>query len=111
MKPKMAQTVTEVCNELPFVNWDRFVDCGSLVVVFGWIDREKDSYKDFVCIEVSKRGHLDFTTSSAKHSETISEIYAVNGRLPSSSHVPCQRIEDSDQLVGVKNAIKIREET
>ena len=108
MTPKMAQIVTDVCNELPFVNWDRFVDCGSIVVVFGWIDREKDNYKDFVCVEVSNRGYVEFTTSSAKYSETISNIYVDHGRLPRGTHEPCQRIEDNDRLAGVRNAVKIR---
>ena len=106
MKPKVAQIVTDVCNELPFVNWDRFIDCGDTVVVFGWIDREKDNYKDFVCVEVSHRGYVEFTTSSAKYSETISNIYFRHGRLPSSVHSPCQRIEDNHQLVNIKNFIE-----
>ena len=109
MASKMMKVLTEVCNELPFVNWDRFIDCGRTVVVFGWIDREKDSYKDFVSVEVSRRGYVDFTTSSAKHSETISEIYASHGRLPSSAHAPCQRIEDNDGLAGIRNVIRIRD--
>ncbi len=109
MMPKMAKILTETCNELPFVNWDRFIDCGRTVVVFGWIDRERDSYKDFVSVEVSRRGYVDFTTSSAKYSEAISEIYASHGRLPSVAHEPCQRLEDDDQLVGIRNIIKIRD--
>ena len=108
MKPRMAQMVTDVCNELPFVNWDRFIDYGSSVLVFGWIDREKDNYKDFVCIEISSRGYVEFTTSSAKYSETISDIYASHGRLPSGEHKSCQRVEDKDQLAGIENFIKIR---
>jgi hypothetical protein len=108
MTPKTAQIVTDVCNELPFVNWDRFIDCGSIVVVFGWIDREEDNYKDFVSVEVSHRGYVEFTTSSAKYSETISDIYFSHGRLPSSAHNPCQRIEDNDRLADVRNIIRIR---
>ena len=107
--PGMAQIVTDVCNELPFVNWDRFIDCGSTVVVFGWIDREKGNYKDFVHVEISNRGHVEFTTSSAKYSETILNIYASHGRLFPGTHEPCQRIEDSDQLTGIKNVVKIRD--
>lgn len=108
INPRMAIIVTEVCNELPFVNWDRFIDCGSTVVVFGWIDREKDSYKDFVSVEVNRQGYVDFVTSSAKYSEIISEIYFRHNRLPSGAHVPCQRIEDEKLLADIKNFIKIR---
>ena len=108
MTSKMAKTVTDACNELPFVNWDRFVDCGRTVVAFGWIDREKDSYKDFVCVEISQRGYVDFTTSAAKYSETISDIYVKHGRLPSGTHEPCQRIEDSSLLGDVRNVVRIR---
>jgi hypothetical protein len=109
MTSRMAKTVTDVCNELPFVNWDRFIDCNDNVMLFGWIDREEDSYKDFVCVEVSGRGYVSFTTSSAKYSETISNIYVSQGRLSSGTHKPCQRIEDSYQLTGIKNVVKIRD--
>lgn len=108
MTEKMSKLITEVCNELPFVNWDRFIDCGSSVVVFGWIDRKKDSYKDFVCVEVTSRGHISYTTSSAEYSEIISDIYVSHGRLPAGGHQPCQRIEDRKELSNIKNVIRIR---
>jgi hypothetical protein len=57
MSPKMARLVVDVCNELPFVNWDRFIDLSSTVLVFGWIDRKQDSYKDFVTVEVNSKGN------------------------------------------------------
>ena len=107
MKPQVAKIVTDVCNELPFVNWDRFIDCSNSVMIFGWIDREEDSYKDFVCVEVSRRGYVEFTTSSAKYSETISNIYVNHGRLLPGVHKPCQRIEHNDRLAGIKNFIRI----
>ena len=109
MTPRMAKIVTDVCNELPFVHWDRFVDCSGAVTLFGWIDREEDSYRDFVCVEVSPRGYVDFTTSSAKYSEAIFKTYVAHGRLPPGSHESCQRIEDNAALADVKNAIKIRD--
>jgi hypothetical protein len=109
MTSKMAKTVTDACNELPFVNWDRFIDCSGNVMLFGWIDREGDSYKDFVCVEVSSRGYISFTTSSAKYSETISNIYVSRGRLLPGTHKPCQRIEDNDQLADIRNVVKIRD--
>lgn len=110
MTSKMAKTLTDVCNELPFVNWDRFVDCGRIVVAFGWIDREKDSYKDFVSVEVSHRGYLEYTTSSAEYSEIISDIYVKHGRLMPGTHESCQRIEDNELLSEVKNVISIRKD-
>ncbi len=108
MTSKMGQIVTDVCNELSFVNWDRFVDCGRTIVAFGWIDREKDNYKDFVSVEISSRGYLEFTTSSAKYSEIISDIYVKSGRLPPGTHEPCQRVEDNQELVGIKNVVRLR---
>jgi hypothetical protein len=108
MTPKMARVIVEACNELPFVNWDRFIDCGSTVVIFGWIDRKQDSYKDFVSVEINSRGQVEFTTSSAEYSQSISEIYAAYGRLPSGAHLPCQRIEDQELLTGVRKVVKIR---
>ncbi|MBD3184913.1 hypothetical protein GF312_21705 [Candidatus Poribacteria bacterium] len=108
MNNKMANTVVEVCNELPFVNWDRFIDCGSSVLVFGWIDRDQDNYKDFITVEIFRRGHVEFTTSSAKYSQKISDIYVKHGRLFPGTHLPCQRFEDYDQLADVNNVIRIR---
>ena len=108
MTSKMAKIVTDVCNELPFVNWDRFVDCSGTVTLFGWIDREKDDYKDFICVEVSNRGAVGFTTSSAKYSEIISDIYVSHGRLSLGTHLPCQRLEDNTQLNDIRNVVKIR---
>jgi hypothetical protein len=111
MTPKMASVVMEVCNELPFVYWDRFIDCGIVIVVFGWIDRKQDNYKDLVTIEIAARGHVQFTTSSAEYSETISDIFAAYGRIPKGAHQPCQRVEDQELLAGVKKVIKIRDRT
>jgi hypothetical protein len=108
MSPKMARLVVDVCNELPFVNWDRFIDLSNSVMIFGWIDRKQDSYKDFVTVEVNSRGQVEFTTSSAEYSEEISEIYAAYGRLPRGVHESCQRVEDNELLNGVKHFIKIK---
>jgi hypothetical protein len=108
MSPKMARLVVDVCNELPFVNWDRFIDLSSTVLVFGWIDRKQDSYKDFVTVEVNSKGQLEYTTSSAEYSEEISEIYMAYGRLPRGVHESCQRVEDNELLSGVKHFIKIK---
>jgi len=109
MTPKIASVITDVCNELPFVNWDRFIDCGSIMVVFGWIDRKQDNYKDFVSIEITSRGHVSFTTSSAEYSEAISDIFAGYGRIPRENHQPCQRVEDEELLANIKKVIKIRD--
>lgn len=109
MSPKMAKIVVDVCNELPFVNWDRYIDLGSTVLIFGWIDRKQDSYKDFVSVEVNSRGQVQYTTSSAEYSEEIAEIYAAYGRLPRGSHESCQRVEDNELLKGIKHFIKIRD--
>ena len=108
MSPKMARLVVDVCNELPFVNWDRFIDLSNSLLVFGWIDRKQDSYKDFVTVEVNSRGQVEYTTSSAEYSEEISEIYAAYGRLPRGVHESCQRVEDNELLNGVKHFIKIK---
>ena len=108
MSPKMARLVVDVCNELPFVNWDRFIDLSNSVLVFGWIERKQDGYKDFVTVEVNSRGQVEYTTSSAEYSEEISEIYAAYGRLPRGVHESCQRVEDNELLNGVKHFIKIK---
>lgn len=87
--------IEQTLRKLPFVKWDRFTQWEfediELMRVFGWIDRESDSYKDFVVLEFDLTAQFTFfvCTSSAKHSAEISRIIeGMNG-----SHIDCQRVE------------------
>ena len=82
--------INETLTNLPFVKWDRYVFADpEWFSVFGWIDRKKDAYKDFVVLVFDLvRLHVDhWHTSSAKFSRRI------NG-LMDTDHIDCQKVED-----------------
>lgn len=72
---------------LEFVDWDRYVDRGDEVRVFGWIARE-DGARDFVILSFSDEG-VGIFTSSAKHTRTIAR--RLHGE--STGHADCERVE------------------
>jgi hypothetical protein len=91
-------------NLYPEVDWDRMThsDAGELdgyswpeqAWVFGWVEREGDSYRDFVVLAFYAEDG-DWTaphasTSSALHSEVF---FARTGR--GDNHQDCQRVEDA----------------
>ena len=82
------EIIERVLKKLSFVNWDRYFGEVHLTF-FGWIDREKDNYKDFVTITFNDDGlslDISYATSSAEWTEKIAE--ALN-----CYHLPCKRIE------------------
>ena len=107
MKKKYVEKQLE---KLDFVEWDRFTeftnsDGVKFYRVFGWIEREKDEYKDFVNLEFqgNPESVLFLGTSSKKYSQKIEEIlYGDN-----EDHLSCKRVEDNFQ---VSNAIQLDEE-
>ena len=105
MNEKKKLWIEKTLSDLPFVNWDRFLDLrfeeNRVLHVFGWIKRE-DSYKDFVSLEFDVVNQKVFfiATSSKKYSKRIAEI------LGCSDHADCQRIED---FFKIENMIKLKE--
>src|SRR5687767_13844451 len=76
-------------QELPMVTWDRFVAYSRNWVAYGWIDRERDAYKDFVAVEFAfgpTGVDVWFVTSSAAHTDEISERLGI----PNDEHGKCQ---------------------
>lgn len=94
----------KIMDQLPFVRWDRFCFVGKSFkagfTCYGWIDRAKDAYKDFVEIYFLPDGEVEYMTSSAKHSLVIFRILYGNGR----GHRKCKRIE---HFFDVHNPIKL----
>lgn len=89
---------------LPFVQWDRYTFSDATWQVYGWVDREKDSYKDFVVFiygieKVGDQQYITFryVTSSAEHSEEIAELLKMGGK----QHAVCKRVEDISKLENV----------
>lgn len=101
--------VEKTLSGLPYVKWDRlfYNDFGDRdeLTVFGWIDREQDSYKDFVALWFDfKKWRYDVAaTSSAKYSAELVRKWGVDNREKKVFHIPCQRCED---LFDLENCIK-----
>ena len=87
--------INKVLEKLDFVNWDRYFGEEELTF-FGWIDRKKDNYKDFVTIVFNNKGLvISYATSSAEYTKKIAEILNFY-------HLPCSRIEyfcDLDNII------------
>jgi hypothetical protein len=102
----MPKELETMLARLDFVNFDRFT-CPLVdheYHVYGWIDREKDAYKDFLVLSYVD-GDFWFITSSAQHSDRIAEI--INGEEIEDAptrHYPCQRVES---VTKIKNAIRL----
>lgn len=67
--------IKETLDKLSFVKWDRYIDLGNYLEIYGWIDRD-DDYKDFVLLEFNlktKEGYC-LATSSSKYSKEISKL-------------------------------------
>lgn len=89
-------------SALYFVHWDRYVNRGfGLYSFYGWIDREKDNYKDFIVLDYSGMGAFNWLTSSAARDKEIQKI--VDGFEGLAN--PCQRIEHG---FDIKNVIKLK---
>lgn len=100
---KQKEWIEKILASLYFVKWDRYVDIifkkQRALSFFGWIDREKDSFKDFVCIEFNLTSNLVYfiATSSKKRSKEITEI------IGEDKHNDCKRVEDNFEVSNVIN--------
>lgn len=93
-------------KELEFVEWDRYYPLGEWIAIYGWIDRKKDSYKDFVLVlmDHSEKEVKEFHTSSANYSEKIDSI--LFGSNENSEHNECRRVEDKFKI---ENMIELQQ--
>lgn len=90
-----------------FVMWDRYVfnKESNEYSIYGWIDREKDNYKDFVELcyspDLPQKDYKrwDFNTSSVLRHNQICEIL----KISDSNH--CIRIE---KTFDIENVIKLK---
>jgi hypothetical protein len=100
-------------NHFPEVRWDRFIDTGEQVSVYGWIDRD-DGKADFLLMEFVRPEEpeaagtmgVGYTTSSAEYSEVFFErIY----HSEADEHFKCQRVEHAAFGALVSRAIRLAE--
>lgn len=102
---KNKQWVEVVLRSLDFVQWDRYYPIRDSTAFYGWINRDKDQYKDFVLVilDTSNKRIIESHTSSAKYSEEIVKILFGNNR----GHNECQRVEDK---LAIDNKIELQKE-
>lgn len=92
--------IKKVLMKLDFVKWDRYYIQNSVFTVFGWINREKDNYKDFVILDFTLRESKNpscvyfLGTSSVKYSKKIADILG-------SQHSECKRVEYFCEILNV----------
>jgi len=99
MEQNKRNIIQKILSKLDFVMWDRYFGEIRCLTFFGWINREEDSYKDFVTITFNDEGNaflIDYATSSKKYTEKIAEIL-------NCTHSSCSRIE---YFCDLKNVIK-----
>lgn len=105
--PKLIRHAEQIMEKFPFVRWDRFTKMtyngmqGTGIAVYGWIDREKDAYKDFIILYLYDDGDATYDTSSAKYSAKIHEM--LHGGT-NQKHMNCKRVE---KFFKIKNSIKL----
>lgn len=89
--------IEAILRELDFVDWDRYFPFGEHLKIYGWIEREKDPYKDFVLLELkhSEKEVFAFDTSSSKYSKKIDRILFEDDGL---EHNECQRVESKFKI-------------
>ena len=93
-------------KKLDFVRWDRYIKTvengQKLLKLYGWIDREKDKYKDFIVLDYfpQKRSFKSITSSSRMTDQINNILYP--GR---EGHVKCLRVEKD---FNIPNAIKLK---
>jgi len=100
-----------VLREFPYVNWDRLIctktaEGPHLITCYGWIDREQDSYKDFVVLTLvlDTKTAMHSISSSAKYSDAITDRCAELAGYSQALHKQCIRVED---LFEIPNMVKI----
>jgi hypothetical protein len=101
-------------TDLPFVEWDRGVEWvyegRRCLRIYGWIDREKDQYKDFVLVGIYEKEDVEEAqielegTSSEKYSEEI--FKRLFPEVDLEQHNECFRLEDK---FDAPNLIRLRD--
>jgi len=88
----------DLLDRFTFVKWDRVIPDVGACLIYGWIEREKDSYKDFVIlsIDILHMQIMECTTSSAKYSKEISKLCG----FPEEEHTDCVKLADYLKLIG-----------
>lgn len=101
---KDVDAIAALLSSIPFVRWDRYaLDAQRLCVLYGWIERSQDSYKDFMVVSYDIGSHCwVYVTSSVAYDLEIECIHSKYHGVVGVEYNKCQRIED---LVSIPNMI------
>ena len=69
--------IRESMQALDEVIWDRFIEHEGQVLVYGWVNRDKDSYKDFVLLGCDSDLEEPWlvTSSAANHEDWCLRLF------------------------------------
>jgi len=98
LQQRYVKTIERTLAKLPFVQWDRFVEKQERIIIFGWIQREKDAYKDFVVLTFNPARMWFAITSSKEYTKKIGEILGTG-------HEECERAET---YFKIPNVVKLK---
>lgn len=107
MTKKTKKAIEDTLSHFVFVKWDRYVfdKTNNIYYIYGWIDRKKDKYKDFIQVSYEVKGqYWDFLTSSVEKHDTIIKMFGIKEK----NTINCIRVEDSFDVV---NSIKLKSKT
>ena len=100
----MIEQLKDEMASLEFVEWDRYStgqwdEKRDYLIVYGWIEREDDDYKDYVELRTwTGTDQINFSTSSSEFTELIYEILYDDNL---ENHHECQRVEDDLDIPNV----------
>lgn len=105
-RAKLKKWIEHTLNKFNFVRWDRYIAYSEMpvILVYGWINREQDNYKDFLVLEFNYSiKKVYFTASSSeKYSKEICKI------LDLKKYKVCNRVEHG---FNVLKSIKLKNVT
>ena len=92
--------IEEILEKFSFVQWDRFTRHKKYIAVYGWMDREKDNYKDFIVLvfRLKQRDYAVLSTSTLLYHNKV-KIIVGDGM------VKCERVENNFK---VENCVRLK---
>jgi len=92
----MKDWIEKTLKDFSFCKWDRYIPKYPFICFYGWMDRDKNNYKDFLVLvlDIRKRKPFFSVTSSLKYHKKISKILNIE-------HMDCKRVETYFNLENV----------
>ena len=106
IKLMILNAMADISKEIP-IKWDRVVDCGARIQIYGWILKENSVHFDFVLIYVDlEHDFMNYVTSSVQYSKKM----LINWEGTDRSHTDCipfkeyfKDVDKNDEIETEKN--------